>query len=132
MKAPLEYDNIVDFKGHKIQFVHVPFVETFVVKVNTNGVTTECVNYLTYDTRNKELTKIVGEERGKALYKYSTLKGKFVNYGEYRVFLEDSFIGALCTDNSKPYRKFVDDYNYHRRLHGINHIVPSKLLSKAA
>ncbi len=106
LKAPLEYDNIADFKGHKIQFVYVPFVVIFVVKVNANGVITECVNYLTYDTRNKELTKIVAEEREKAFYKYSTLKGKFINDGEYRVFLGDSFMGVLCTDNNKPYMHY--------------------------
>lgn len=106
LKAPLEYDAVAGFTGHKIQFSKYSFVIKFIVEIDKNGLITECVNYMSYNTQNKELSDIVTAERKKTLYTYRSLNGKFKTDGEYTMFIGDSFIGLVCTDNNKPFMHY--------------------------
>ena len=61
---------------------------------------------MSYNTQNKELSDIVTAERKKTLYTYRSLNGKFKTDGEYTMFIGDSFIGLVCTDNNKPFMHY--------------------------
>lgn len=103
LNAPLEYDAIGGFTGHKIQYTQAPFIMKTVVEVNASGIITECICYIIYNTQNKDLSNVVEQERRSIFAKYRSLNGNFSSKDDYTKFVTDSFVGVICTDRNKPF-----------------------------
>lgn len=103
LNAPLEYDAIGGFTGHKIQYTQAPFIMKAVVEVNASGIITECICYIIYNTQNKDLSNVVEQERRSIFAKYRSLNGNFSSKDDYTKFVTDSFVGVICTDRNKPF-----------------------------
>ncbi len=103
LNAPLEYDAIGGFTGHKIQYTQAPFIMKTVVEVNASGIITECICYIIYNTQNKDLSNVVEQERRRIFAKYRSLNGNFSSKDDYTKFVTDSFVGVICTDRNKPF-----------------------------
>ena len=103
LNAPLEYDAIGGFTGHKIQYTQAPFIMKIVVEVNASGIVTECISYIIYNTQNKDLSNFIDQEKRNILAKYRSLGGKISTKDDYTKFVNNSFVGVICTNRNKPF-----------------------------
>lgn len=103
LNAPLEYDAIGGFTGHKIQYTQAPFIMKIVIEVNASGIVTECISYIIYNTQNKDLSNFIDQEKRNILAKYRSLGGEISTKDDYTKFVNNSFVGVICTNRNKPF-----------------------------